>query len=118
MRGWTISAHVACGTYEGETSPTWLRGVKDTPWLDVSAALGDDGFVNVVVVNIHESKDINTNLEGVTGEVAIFTVTGRDVTVTNMKGKQEVSIRESTWDGKGSYIFPKHSVTLLRWKAE
>jgi alpha-N-arabinofuranosidase len=35
-----------------------------------------------------------------------------------MKGKQEVGLTESTWDGKGAYKFPKHSFTLLRWKAE
>lgn len=120
MRGWTIGAHVSCGAYEGETSPAWLRGVKDTPWLDVSAALGDDGFVNVVVVNIHETRDFRTNVEGVVGAgpVTVYTVTGANVSATNMKGKQEVGVQESTWDGKGSYVFPKHSLTLLRWKAE
>lgn len=118
MRGWTVGAHVSCGAYEGETSPKWLRGVKDTPWLDVSAALGDDGYVNAAVVNVHETRDFRTKVEGVTGNVAVFTVTGAHVKVTNMKGKQEVGIKESTWDGKGDYyVFPKHSLTLFRWKA-
>lgn len=117
MRGWTISAHIACGVYEGETSPKWVRGVKDTPWLDVSATLGEDGYVNVAVVNIHEEKNIETKLEGPSGEVAVFTVTGDSVAACNMNGKQEVGITESKWDGKGAYVFPKHSLTLLRWKA-
>ncbi|KAL5361666.1 Arabinosidase C [Aspergillus floccosus] len=116
MRGWTISAHLSCSTYEGETSPKWVRGVKDTPWLDVSATLGEDGYVNLAVVNVHDEKGIETQLDGPSGEVSVFTVTGENVNVTNMKGKQEVGIVESTWDGKGKYVFPKHSLTLLRWK--
>lgn len=119
MRGWTVSAHVSCGTYEGETSPAWLRGTDmETPWLDVSATLGEDGFVNLVVVNIHEEKDFETAVEGVRGEAKVFTVTGGNVAATNMKGREEVSVLESTWNGMGKYVFPKHSITLLRWKAE
>lgn len=118
MRGWTVGAHVACGTYDGVTSPQWVRSVKDTPWLDISATLGDDGFANVAVINIHEIKDIESQIEGIIGQVAVFTITGKDVTATNMKGKEEVGVAESTWDGKGAYKFPKHSLTLLRWKAE
>lgn len=117
MRGWTIGSHVSSGTYEGETTPKWIRGAVQTPWLDVSASLGEDGFVNVAVVNIHEEKDLESRVEGAKGEVEVFTVTGADVSVTNMKGKQEVAIQESSWNGSGSYVFPKHSLTLLRWKA-
>ncbi|EAW07844.1 alpha-N-arabinofuranosidase [Aspergillus clavatus NRRL 1] len=118
MRGWTINTHVSCGTYEGETAPSWVRTVKDTPWLDVSATLGEDGYVNVAVVNISEDKDIESKFEGAAGEVAVFTVNGDSVSACNMNGKQEVGVTESTWDGKGAYAFPKHSLTLLRWKAE
>lgn len=117
MRGWTIAAHVACGSYNGDTSPAWLRSVKDTPWLDVSAVLSDDGFVNLVTINVHEQKDFEVKVEGAKGPVTVFTVTGADVTVTNMKGKEEVGVKETTWDGQGHYVFPKHSLTLMRWKA-
>lgn len=117
MRGWTVGAHVACGVYDGETSPQWVRGVKDMPWLDVSATLGEDGYANAAVVNIHEDRDIESKIEGVAGETAVFTVTAGDVMATNMKGKQEVGITESDWDGKGTYVFPKHSLTLLRWRS-
>ena len=118
MRGWTIGAHVSCGTYEGETSPKWLRSAMDTPWLDVSATLGEDGFANLAVVNIHEQKSFEATVEGVQGEVAVFTVTADSVAATNMKGREEVQVQESTWDSSGTYVFPKHSITLLRWKAE
>ncbi|KAJ5113644.1 Arabinosidase C [Penicillium angulare] len=118
MRGSTVASHVACGTYEGETSPKWLRGAVDTPWLDVSATLGDDGFANLAVVNIHEEKSFETTVEGISSKAQVFTVTGNDVKACNMKGQEEVGIQESSWDGKGSYTFPKHSLTLLRWKPE
>lgn len=118
MRGWTVGAHVACGVYEGETSPQWVKSVKDMPWLDVSVTLGEDGFANAAVVNIHETKDIEAKIEGVTGETTVFTVTAGDVMASNMKGKQEVGVAESVWDGKGAYLFPKHSLTLLRWKVD
>lgn len=118
MRGWTVAAHVACGTYDGETAPQWVRSAKVIPWLDVSATIGEDGFANVAVVNIHESMDFESMIEGLVGAAAVFTVTAADVMATNMKGTEEVRVQESTWDGKGTYVFPKHSLTLMRWKAE
>ncbi|KAJ5660050.1 alpha-L-arabinofuranosidase C [Penicillium longicatenatum] len=118
MRGWTVAAHVSCGTYEGETAPKWLRGTVDTPWLDVSASLGEDGYANLAVVNIHEEKGFETVVEGVVGTAQVFTVTGGDVMATNMKETEEVRVEESVWNGEGKYVFPKHSLTLLRWKAE
>ncbi|KAJ5489357.1 alpha-L-arabinofuranosidase C [Penicillium diatomitis] len=118
MRGWTVSAHVSCGVYEGETAPGWLRSAMDTPWLDVSASIGEDGFVSLVVVNIHEKRGFETKMEGVRGSVDVYTVTGEGVQSNNMKGQEEVSIRESKWDGGDHYEFPKHSMTLMRWKAE
>lgn len=118
MRGWTISVHLSCASYEGETTPKWVRGVKDTPWLDVSATLGEDGYVNVAVVNIHEEKDITSNIDGPSGQISVFTVTGESVQACNMNGKEEVVVRESTGEAKGQFVFPKHSLTLLRWKLE
>ncbi|KAJ5086439.1 Glycoside hydrolase superfamily [Penicillium alfredii] len=118
MRDWTVGAHVSCGVCEGETSPVWLRSAKDTPWLNVSATLGDDGYANVAVVNVHDTQDLESRVEGVCGDVAVFTVTAADILATNMEGAEEVRVQESTWDGSGNYAFPKHSLTLLRWKAE
>ncbi|KAK3192060.1 hypothetical protein K4F52_001687 [Lecanicillium sp. MT-2017a] len=65
MRGSTIACNVRCGEYQGETEPAWIRGAIETPWLDVSAALDIDGFVNLMVVNIHEARDFETELSGV-----------------------------------------------------
>ncbi|THD00042.1 hypothetical protein EYZ11_000494 [Aspergillus tanneri] len=56
MRGWTISVHISCAT------------------------LVDDGDVNVAVVNIHEKKGMETKVDGPSGEVSVFTVTGDSVT--------------------------------------
>ena len=54
-------------------------------------------------------------------DVQIYTVCNPSINVTNMKGKQEVRIVESTWNGRekeSKFRFPKHSITMLRWKTE
>lgn len=51
------------------------------------------------------------------GEAGVFTVTGSGIGVVNTEGKEEVGIEESKWDGAGPFEFPKHSFTMLRWKA-
>lgn len=117
MRGSTVAVNVRSGEYAGDTSPAWIRGAIETPWLDVSAALDKDGFVNLAVVNIHEERDFETELKGlVSGEVEVHTVSGADTKVVNTAEKQEVGIKETKWDGQGTFTFPKHSLTLLRWK--
>ena len=119
MRGSAVHVGLRAGEYRGGTRPAWIRGAVDTPWLDVSAALDGDGWVNLAVVNIHEETDFETEIKaGVgSGGVEVFTVNGSDVSVVNTQEKQEVGIRESAWDGRGPFTFPRHSLTLLRWKA-
>jgi alpha-N-arabinofuranosidase len=118
MRGWTVGCHVRAGSYTGETTPAWLQGTLEdgAPWLDVSASVNDEGVVSLVVVNISEDKDFDTLVKGVNAEATVYTIDGSDVEVVNVAGKEEVGIRESKWDGKGHYTFPKHSITMLRWK--
>ncbi|KAH8836776.1 hypothetical protein MCOR27_008924 [Pyricularia oryzae] len=120
MRGHTVAVHVQSGEYDGPTKPVWIRGTIETPWLDVSASVNDDGVVSLVVVNIHEHKSFSTRLHGVKpvegGHVEVYTVTGPNVKSRNTEEKQEVGITESKWDGKGPYEFPKASMTMLRWK--
>jgi alpha-N-arabinofuranosidase len=117
MHGHTIGVHVQCPEYEGPTAPEWIRGTVETPWLDVSASLTDDGWMTLAVVNSHETKSFATKIDGIPeGEVNIFLVTGHNVNVINTEHKQEVDIKESTWDGKTLYEFQKHSLTMLRWK--
>jgi alpha-N-arabinofuranosidase len=118
MRGSTIASHLRGGEYTGSTHPEWIRGSIETPWLDVSAALGDDGMVNLAVVNISEDKDFETEIRGLAAgkEVEVHSVNGSDVKATNTEEKQEVGIKESKWDGNGCFTFPKHSLTMLRWK--
>jgi alpha-N-arabinofuranosidase len=119
MRGQTIGVHVRCPEYEGPTAPEWIRGTIETPWLDVSASLSNDGFITLAVVNNHEKKGFATKLDGVPEvEVEVYSVTGSNVSVTNSESKQEVGIQESQWDGKGLFDFPKHSLTMLRWRAD
>ncbi|PSR90547.1 Arabinosidase C [Coniella lustricola] len=120
MRGWTVAAHVSCSAYEGPTTPAWLQGVLDggAPWLDVSAVVDEEGFLNVVVVNISDEHDFETRLVGVVGPIGVHTVSGSGPQARNTADDMEaVGVRESSWDGEGSFVFGKHSLTLLRWKA-
>jgi alpha-N-arabinofuranosidase len=117
MRGHTVAVNVRAEEYTGRTNPNWIRGTIETPFLDVSAAVGDDGFVNLAVANVNETKDFEVDLAGVKAEkVEVFTVGGDNVNVVNTFEEQKVGIKESTWDGKGKVTFGKHSFTLLRWK--
>ncbi|KAF2839686.1 glycoside hydrolase family 51 protein [Patellaria atrata CBS 101060] len=118
MRGHTLAVNVRCGEYEGPTMPVWIRGTIETPWLDVSAAISDDGMISMAVVNIHETKDFSVRLDGIEGsDVQVYTVSGRDINVVNTSDSCEVGITESTWDGANSFSFPKLSLTMLRWKS-
>lgn len=118
MRGTAIATHVRCGSYKGATNPAWLQGVLEdgAPFLDVSATLGDDGFVTLAVVNISDTQEFTTEMKGVGLEVKVFTVTGANIEATNMKGEQMVGIEESDLKVTDKVTFPKASVTMLRWK--
>ncbi len=116
MKGSLIPVHVGCEFYEGTTKPVWVRTVKQTPFIDVSATVDGEGFVSLCVINSHLEKDFETEIGGVAGEVQVYTVTGDNERVTNMGGEQKVGIQESAWDGKAKHVFGKHSLTMLRWK--
>lgn len=118
MRGYTVATHVACATYEGETSPPWLRAAMDTPWMDVSATIDEDGWVSLVVVNVHPTECFEVALEGVGSHVKVYTITGSKWDAVNMMGDERIGIDEMEWHGKGRYSFSNMSVTMLRWKAE
>ena len=106
-----------CPEYEGPTEPSWIRGTIETPWLDASASIDDYGWITLAVVNVHETQGFRTIIDGVTeDEVDVYTVTGRNVKVTNTEKSQEVGIAETRWNGKGLFEFQKHSLTMLRWR--
>jgi alpha-N-arabinofuranosidase len=118
MRGHTIALNIKSPEYTGRTNPSWIRNTIETPFLDCSATLSDDGFVNLAVTNVHETQDYEVSLEGLNADkVEVHTVTGDSVDVTNTAEEQKVGIKETSWDGKGKFTFGKHSFTLLRWKA-
>ncbi|KAK4154521.1 putative alpha-L-arabinofuranosidase C [Chaetomidium leptoderma] len=117
MRGHTIALNVKSSEYTGRTNPAWIRAAIETPLLDCSATLADDGFVNLAVANLNEEKDFEVALDGLQADkVEVFIVSGDNVSVTNTAEEQKVGIRESSWDGKGAFTFARHSFTLLRWK--
>lgn len=118
MRGHTLGTHVRCGTYGGRTMPTWVKSTLDVPWLDVSAAI-KDGWVSLAVVNLHPDSGLETEVKGIPegSEVNVFLVTGENLEVVNTAEVTTVDIKESTWKAATKYTFPKHSFTMLRWKA-
>ncbi|KAJ5114232.1 hypothetical protein N7456_002766 [Penicillium angulare] len=118
MRGQSLAVHVRSPTYNGPTSPEWLSSTMDIPMLDVSAALGDDDYLNLAVVNLSDSQALETSLPSVKGPVQVFTVGGNvnNIRDTNSWGSTKVAIADSVWDGSGGFAFEKHSFTLLRWK--
>lgn len=83
--------------------------------MDVSAAVNEEGVVSRVVVNINEEEEFRVDLKGVGTDVEVFEVTGADVKAVNTKEKEGVGLKERKWDGKGSFAFKKHSMTVLRW---
>src|SRR3569833_1021974 len=118
VRGSTVGCHVWSVTYTGETSPKWLQGVLEegAPWLDVSACVDVDGMATLVVVNIHDERDFKTDIRGISGDVGVYTVSGPSTKSINVSGQGDVCVKESKWDGKGQFNFPRHSMTMLRWE--
>ncbi|KAK3074401.1 hypothetical protein LTR53_003195 [Teratosphaeriaceae sp. CCFEE 6253] len=119
MRGTMIATHVSCGAYEGPTTPAWQQSTVDSPWLDVSATLSDDGWISMAVVNVHQSEAFDVELDGIKcegGSVKKYLITGAKWDVVNVENDQQVGIEESEWDGKGKCRFPRMSVTMLRWR--
>lgn len=120
MRGSTLAVHLRCGVYDGPTRPEWIRGTLDTPWLDVSAAIDDEGKITLAVVNISPDKDIEAQIDGISSlEVAdVYTVSAGALESTNVTSEGEVLVQGGTWTGESRYSFPKHSLTMLRWHPE
>jgi alpha-N-arabinofuranosidase len=117
MRGWTVGVHVRAGAYDGKTEPAWLQGVLEqgASFLDVSASVNEEGVLTLAVVNISEKEDFEVDLTGAGKEVEVYTVSGPGIKAVNAEGKEEVSVKESKWDGQGKFKFSKHSLTMLRW---
>jgi len=120
MRGDALAVHVECPEYEGETQPKWIRGTVDTPWLDVSASV-ENGWVSLAVVNVHKEKSFKTSLAGVpmNAKLEVHTVDWASIDAVNTESKEEVGIEktELTWESQaGTFDFPAHSFTLLRWQ--
>jgi len=120
VKGWRVDFAVGCETYEGSTKPEWLKDARGTKmgWLDVSAAVDEQGWCVVCVVNLHKEENIVTKIGGVEKgeEVEVYEVNGDNVDATNMDGEEKVSLRETTWKAEDEYTFLPHSFTMLRFK--
>ena len=121
MRGKSVAVHVRTPVYEGKTFPEWVQTTLAVPKLDVSAAVSDDGWVSLSVVNSDEARDFPTKLDGLPAgtTVQVLQMGGKAFKAddTNSDGDEKVAIAESTWKaGEGTYLFERLSFTMLRWK--
>ncbi|KDQ49679.1 glycoside hydrolase family 51 protein [Jaapia argillacea MUCL 33604] len=124
MRGGTsIKVEVDSPVFEGETLPTWISTIKGKPkLLDVSATLHPKALC-VAVVNRSEDttytdvplRIASWDAERVkVGRVEAHEIWHEDVKARNgWESKEEVAVKSSTEEWKGSWTFKKHSFTLL-----
>ena len=101
MRGTTIATHVSTLAYEGITDPKWTQGIVNSPWLDGSAVLSDDGIASLVVVNAHPTQDLKIELDGMSapsGEVTKYVVTAETWEAMDTLRVEQIGIEESMWD--------------------
>ena len=90
MRGHTLATHTSCSTYNGETSPAWLQGAIDTPWLDVSATIDDEGAISMVVVNLNMEQGFEIEVGGLQakcGGVKVYSVAAEKWDAVNTSEK-------------------------------
>ncbi|KAK7515246.1 glycoside hydrolase superfamily [Phyllosticta citriasiana] len=120
MRGYTVPVALKCAEYEGPTKPEWIRGTIETPWLDVSAAVSDDGWVNLAVVNLHKEQDIDASTDGIVeGKTISWTTVSEalDEPGSSSDGSTtDVLVKEVQHLSTDKLYFRKMSFNLLRWQ--
>lgn len=116
-----VFSKVECDTFDS------LR-ISQVPYLDVVATRDEEGQTLILkVVNKNEESDISTQItiDGLTSQISrdkisVSTLIGSNVYARNdLDHPNEVRIVESTLDYKHEnidYIFPSHSVTIVRIK--
>jgi alpha-N-arabinofuranosidase len=112
--GTSLDVYSDCETYSNNV-------FNDIPYLDVTAVLNDTAKTLVVnVVNRHETNALSSNVVLQSGEftggATIKEVNGSDVTATNTKTQQGVTIASKEIQFQGnrmSYSFPAHSLTQM-----
>ena len=112
--GTALDVYTRCEAYDNEI-------FNSIPYLDVTAVLNwPEKKVVINVVNRHETKDIETNIELQTGDYsgkATFNlIDAENIDAANTKTEQPVSIETHEEDFKGKSIahsFPAHSFTQI-----
>lgn len=136
MRGHSLAVHVRSPEYKESmekalsadgTNFAWLNSTCDLPLLDVSASKGPavDGeepgkYVSLAVVNASDTDKFAPafDIAGGARRTNVFTLSGSDPKAMNTSEEIEVSIKERVHDDISSYVLPKSSFTLFRWKEE
>jgi alpha-L-arabinofuranosidase len=129
-----LDAHVDSETYDLAPAQELAGGgrihhVADLgpfPLLDTVATRQEGGrAVSVAVVNRHRERDLTATLDlggaSIAGPVKVGEVNGPDVSAMNsFEAPRAVDVRERQATGQGprlEYVFPAHSVTVLRFDA-
>ncbi|KAK8220378.1 glycoside hydrolase superfamily [Phyllosticta capitalensis] len=122
MRGHAVPVNVRCAEYEGPTKPEWIRGTIETPWLDVSATVSEDGWLNLAVVNMHKEQGIDASTDGIVeGKTIHWTTVSEATDELNSSldsGTTDVQVKEVQHLSTDKLYFRKMSFNLLRWKLD
>jgi alpha-N-arabinofuranosidase len=126
----SLDALVDCDGYnlgaEEEKRSPWPHRVWDLgpfPWLDVSATCDVSGReISLFVVNRSQDGDIETIIRTTEGvwksSVTVYEVNGRHVHARNSFESSEVRLLEKQIEVREAdrfvYVFPAHSLTVLR----
>lgn len=94
---------------------------KNIPYLDVTAVLNEAANKVIInVVNRHETKDIETNIElqagNYTGKATINVINASKIDARNTRTEQPIAIKTNQVSFKGNSIkhsFPAHSFTQI-----
>lgn len=125
MRWKTFIVPVRAETYIGETLPEWITTTRHVLKLEAGAAISDNAFINLAVVNTNKEKSVTVSLDGIGlrlgGVVQGYTAGGEEFTSMdgNSEHEEKIAIKESKWDDWDClYTFRRLNVTLLKWNSK
>jgi alpha-N-arabinofuranosidase len=112
--GNALDVYTACETYDNEV-------FKAIPYLDVTAVFNESAKKVIVnIVNRHETKSIETNIDLQTGEYAgkakVNLINAESIEARNTKEEQPIQVQSEQISFKGNSItrtFPAHSFTQM-----
>ncbi len=112
--GTSLDAYTKCDSYDNEV-------FKSIPYLDVTAVLNESAKMVIInVINRHETKSIETNIDlqsgEYTGKATANLINADKIDARNTKDDQPIQMKTEQLSFKGNsikHIFPAHSFTQL-----